>query len=423
MKATLKLLSITLLFGSPAIAQDDWGSISLNTRARYETAEQTGRDDADNTSLRARLGYTTPAKNGFKAMVEGEFTFVADEDSYNAAGVSGDSSKAVIADPESQQLDQLWAAYSGEANGTKFNAKVGRQVIALDGQRWIGHVGWRQNRQTYDAVTLGTTLAGGLDLKAGYIDNVVRIFGSDAPDSGGNASEFDSESIFLNAKYKAGDAGTFTAYGYFLDLDNAPGRIKGNDTIGLSYDGSFPLGEGKAGVHLEYANQTDGGDSPLDYSATYMHGALKGGFKGLSLELGYELLGSDETGVDDEGNPTYASVVAPLATLHKFNGFADVFLLTPTKGLEDAYVMAGYKFDLGKEFGPLIAKAWYHDFSTDEGGDDLGSEVDVVLAKPLPIKGLPGTLGALFKYADYDAPEGGNDLTRTIFELNYSQTF
>ena len=121
--------------------------------------------------------------------------------------------------------------------------------------------------------------------------------------------------------------------------------------------------------------------------------------------------------------PTFASVKAPLATLHKFNGFADVFLVTPDKGLEDRYAMAGYTFELGEAVGPLVTKVWYHDFVTDEGGDDLGSEVDVVAVKPLPIDGLPGTLAFLFKYADYDAPDGGIDVTRLSAELNYGLTF
>jgi len=421
---TVPLLATAILLSSfmftPLSAQEaeDWGSISLNSRLRYETAEQTGKEDADNTSLRTRLGYITPGFSGFKAMVEGEFTFVADEDSFNAAGVSGDPDKAVIADPESTQLDQAWLGYSTEG----FSAKVGRQVIALDGQRWVGHVGWRQNRQTFDAATLGYKM-GDVNLTYGYIDNVVRIFGSEAPDApAGNASEFDAENHILNASYNAGDMGKFTAYGYFLDMD-APGKIAGSDTIGISYDGSVPVGEGSAGVYLEYASQSDAAGNVQDYTADYLHGVLKGGIKGLSLELGYELLGSDDAGLDADGNQTFASVKSPLATLHKFNGFADVFLATPDKGLEDVYAMAGYKFDLGPDLGPLVTKLWYHDFSSDEGSDDLGSEIDAVVVKPLPLKGLPGSLSFLFKYADYDAPTGGNDLTRTSAELNYAISF
>ncbi len=50
-----------------------------------------------------------------------------------------------------------------------------------------------------------------------------------------------------------------------------------------------------------------------------------------TLGVGYELLGSDD-GV--------AAFQTPLATLHKFNGFADQFLVTPAGGLQDIYFYA-----------------------------------------------------------------------------------
>jgi hypothetical protein len=136
-----------------------------------------------------------------------------------------------------------------------------------------------------------------------------------------------------------------------------------------------------------------------------------------------ESLGSDEAGQDDEGQPTFASVKTPLATLHKFNGFADVFLTTPDKGLEDLYVMGAYTLNLGEAVGPLTAKVWYHDFSTDEGGEDLGDEVDAVLVKPLNLD-IPGKVSVLAKYADYNAPgNGAGDVERFSVELDYTVRF
>ena len=44
-----------------------------------------------------------------------------------------------------------------------------------------------------------------------------------------------------------------------------------------------------------------------------------------------------------EGNGTIG-FSTPLATLHIFQGWADVFLTTPTTGIEDFYVKAGYGF-------------------------------------------------------------------------------
>jgi hypothetical protein len=44
----------------------------------------------------------------------------------------------------------------------------------------------------------------------------------------------------------------------------------------------------------------------------------------------------------------------PLATLHKFQGWADKFLTTPVNGLADLYVNAGYT---RKGVGPLAPVA------------------------------------------------------------------
>jgi hypothetical protein len=60
-----------------------------------------------------------------------------------------------------------------------------------------------------------------------------------------------------------------------------------------------------------------------------------------------------------------------LATLHKFQGWADKFLSTPAAGIEDMYVGATAKF-LGGKFA-----LYYHDFEAEEGSADYGSEVDV----------------------------------------------
>lgn len=414
------MVGVSVLFLSPLFAGEDRGTFSLDSRLRFEQAEIDGVEDADNLSLRLRPGYLSPEWQGFQFMAEGEFTLVADKDSYNAAGVHGDADAAVIADPENAQLDQLWLSYSLQDT----RAKAGRQVLTLDNHRWIGHVGWRQNRQTYDAATFRNTSIENLTLFYGYIDNVVRIFGDDAPSSGANAKEFGSDSHLINVACNGGDLGVVTVFGYFLDLDDSPGKIAGSETIGISYKGRCTAIEDvPLGVYLEYANQRDAGDNVQDYEADYIHAAVDAAYSGLWLVLGYELLGSDSVGVDEEGMQAYASVQSPLATLHKFNGFADAFLVTPDRGLEDLYVKLGYTLDLGEAVGPLTAAVWYHEFSTDDGGDDLGQEVDAVLAKPIAIEGLPGTLQALVKYANYQAPSGGADVERLTGELNYLVTF
>ena len=82
----------------------------------------------------------------------------------------------------------------------------------------------------------------------------------------------------------------------------------------------------------------------------------------------------------------------PLATLHKFNGWADKFLATPDAGLEDTYV------SLGADLHGAKALAVFHSFEADVGGMDFGSELDVSLTYA-----VSKSVGVGLKYADYDA--------------------
>ncbi len=92
-------------------------------------------------------------------------------------------------------------------------------------------------------------------------------------------------------------------------------------------------------------------------------------FKALAaLGMGYELLGSDQGG---------AVFVTPLATGHKFNGWADVFLNNGgPNGLQDFYLYAAPKLPCGMK-GKLV----YHHFKSHEGSYKLGNELDAVVSK------------------------------------------
>ncbi|MEM7390904.1 MAG: alginate export family protein [Verrucomicrobiota bacterium] len=417
MKTSIVRGIILAFLGGSALAGEH-GDLTVDLRLRVETADIDGLESADNESARLRLGYFTKAFHGLKFGAEGEFTVPVSHGSYNAAGVHGDAAKSVIADPESYDLDQLFAEYGFG----KTSIKVGRQVITLDNHRFVGHVGWRQNRQTYDAVTIKDNTIDKLNLFYSYVDKVNRIFGSKAPSSGGNAGDTDSESHLINGSYTVSDALKVTLYAYLLELDDVPAPLS-TDSYGISAQGTLPFGEEvKFGYLAEYAMQEEAGDNPFDYDADYIHLSANSTVKGIKVAVGYELLGSDQSGVDTNGAPVFASFKTPLATLHKFNGFADRFLVTPAKGLEDFYISVSTAIPV-PNIGPVNATVAYHDFSTDEGGDDLGDEIDAVLVKAFKIDGVPGGFKAIAKYAAYSKGDTGADTDRFSFELNYSASF
>ena len=150
----------------------------------------------------------------------------------------------------------------------------------------------------------------------------------------------------------------------------------------------------------EVATQSDYGNSPFNYSTTYY--LLEGGLKvgAVTVKVGWELLGSDNR----QGFKT------PLATLHKFNGFADLFLATPGTGLQDLYVSMA-----GSPIPDLTLAAFYHKFTTGGGSTDYGSEIDLVASYKIDKR-----FTAIAKYASYDSAGYAIDTDRLTFELTFS---
>lgn len=399
------LILTTSLIAPTALAQDSAVTLNeaikaskvlANFRLRYEGADfDNGTETADALTYRARVGLETGAFLGTKLLVE--FDHIEDLAGNFNDTINGNTGFAVIADPSATELNRLQLTNTALPD-TKVT--VGRQRIILDDSRFVGNVGWRQNEQTYDAIRATNKSIKGLTVDVSYIDQVNRIFGDEAP-----SGRFDSESYIINAGYKVPIEGAdvkLSGFGYFLDLSNAG---LSSDTIG----GRLTAKKGPFSFAASYATQSDAGDNAVDYSADYYF--VEGKFKkaGFSASAGYEVLGADE---NSDGRFT-----TPLATLHKFNGFADVFLATPTNGLEDFYVRADYKTGA---VGPLpFVNMWvrYHDFSSNEGSVDLGSEIDAVVATKLTKK-----LGLLFKFADYNQGDAGTpfDRSRYSVQLDYS---
>ena len=198
----------------------------------------------------------------------------------------------------------------------KTSVKGGRQRIVLDDQRFIGNVGWRQNEQTYDGVWAQSGRSPKrLTLGYGYIADVRRIFGNEGPRS---TRDYDSNSHLARVAYDVAPWFQPVGFAYLLDLRDAP--VESSNTFGLRATGTAPFAEDWSVIYqATYAYQTDGGTSggtnPVNYHAHYALGDLALGFRPLgAIGAGYELLGSDDG---------RARVVTPLATAHKFTGWAD----------------------------------------------------------------------------------------------------
>jgi hypothetical protein len=361
------------------------GRFEANILLRSETAEQDNLAASHLVSARPRLGFTTARYKGFQAKLEGEAVVaLSDDDRYNAAGSNDQPGRTVVADPETTQINQAWLGY---AHGD-WLARAGRQRIVHDNSRWVGDVIWRQNQQTFDALSLETRAIDGAVLSYAYVDAVRRVFGDVSGLPPAN-EDYDSRSHLLHAEYGGLKAGRIVAYAYLLDLDNPSSPAARNNssaTYGGFLQGSWTPKSRPAwrlNYRGEFAWQIDHGRSSLDYSAPYYSAEITADAGRFSAGGGYEVLGADQGG----------SVRAPLSTLHAFNGWADVFLTTPADGLHDLYVSCGVRLP-----GEIPLRLIYHRFSADDGSADNGRETNVVASRR-----FGKWVTALVKYAHYTA--------------------
>lgn len=337
------------------------GSTSVSFRLRFEDVEQDGSNDVDALTLKSRLTYKTADYNGFSALFEADNTTAIGSEDYNT-GPNNTIGGTVIADGEYTDVNQAYVAYGAGDTVVKF----GRQRILLDNQRFVGGVGFRQNEQTYDALTLTNKSLPDTTLFYGYVAEVNDIFERD----------FKHETHLLNAKYTGLPFGTLVGYYYQVEPDAADSI----DTFGVRFTGSQPAGDAKLLYTAEYATQDQNDGSKPDYYV------LEGGVSvsGVTAKLGYEVLEGDGTNGFD----------TPLATKHKFQGWADAFLPTPADGIEDLYLSVGTKV------AGVKLLAVYHDYDSENTSADLGSEFGFVVAKS-----FGKNYGLSLKYADFDGED------------------
>jgi len=355
----------------------------ISLRYRYEMVEQDGvPEDAHASTLKARLSWKSGEVKGWFGKVEVDTVSLLGSDNYNDT-LNGRSDHPVVADPKGTDLNQAYLGY--KAGGLLLTA--GRQRIVHGNQRFVGGVAWRQNEQTFDGYRAQWNASESIKLDYSYVYNVNRIFGPD-----GARADLKGQIHLFDLGYKLSKGHNVSFHYYSLDFDTA--AALSNNTLGVTYDGKL----GPVKLHAAYAKQTDTGDNPVDYSADYWNLEVGTKLSMLNLSIGYELLGSDNG----------KGFVTPLATLHKFQGFADKFLATPGAGVEDLYIKGSGKI------GKLGLSVTWHDLSADEGNADYGDEWDLVAKYPL-VKNA----GLLVKYARFSSDEFASDTDKFWAMLNY----
>jgi len=365
------------------------GKAHVALRYRYEHVNQDNAlKDANASTVRIRLNYKTADWGDWSGFLE--FDHIAEvivNDFNSGAGTSpGRTQYSTVADPKGSDLNQLYLQYSTSED---WLLKLGRQRILLDNQRFVGGVGWRQNEQTFDALGLTIRSIPNTELFYSYIENVNTIFGDKVP-----AGDLSSNTHLLNAKIKLGNTWSITPYAYYIDVEDVP--LLSTSTYGARFTGKTAAGGGTINFTAELATQSDAADNPVNYDADYAHiNILWTAKNGLALGAAYESLGGDAVF-------SGMSFRTPLATLHAFQGWADQFLATPGSGVDDLYVTVKYKA------ASWNLQAVYHDFSSEAGSGDFGTELDIAASKKLGDR-----YGLLLKAAFFDADAAATSFVDT----------
>jgi hypothetical protein len=360
-------------------------------RYRFEQVdEEPFTSKARASILRLRFGYETAAWRGARALLEVDHLAAIGPETFDSTR-NGRATRPIIADPPATDLNVAALRWQwGEADWL-----VGRQRLILDNQRFIGNVGWRQNEQTYDAITWRTKWLPRTALLLGYLDNVNRVFG---PDRGAPVADWRMRGWIAHGSVDAGSFGTLTPFVHLMDIRNAPALSHRN--VGVSWQGSAAAGAVTGSWLVSWAAQQEYGKNSTNYSARYWHLEVGGARGPAAVRVGREILGGDAAQPERRFQ-------TPLATLHAFQGWADKFLVTPAQGIEDDYASIGLKWR-----GLDVQLVW-HDFEAEAVDREYGSEWDLSLAwRPRPKTEL------LLKAARYTSDGFATDTTKLWLQVS-----
>jgi tetratricopeptide (TPR) repeat protein len=369
------------------------GTPSVALRYRYELVDDGAFDrEAHASTLRTVLGYRTLPYRGFSFFLQAQNVAAIGNDLFDNRGAghlaNGVSDRPAVSDPSQTRMQQVY----GRLEAFDTTLDVGRREIAYGDHRFIGDVNWRQNHQAFDAIHLSNRSLPKTTLSYTFADKVIRIDGGTK----------DMSSHFVNALVALDPNLSLELFSYLLDYDAAVDAPLSSQSYGGKLSGRRPLLEKHQLLfEAQYGKQMDFGANPADRDADYLH--LVGGVglsRKLTLKLGRELLG---------GSPANGVFQTPLATLFKFNGWADKFLTTPPNGLVDWYVSGEGRL---RSLGWIVA---YHDFSADAGGDAYGSELDARAVFSTSWKQSFGAQLALYREDGF-----GTDTTKLWIWTEYS---
>lgn len=329
----------------------------------------------------ARGGGEFPLTARLRLLVEGEGVAALAGRHDDGRGIR--AARPRIPDPPNAELNRLMLA-ADLAPG--WSLALGRQYVTDSRQRYFGRSGWRQSRQSFDALVIAGEWSPAIAFEIAYLDRVWRSVGRFHPDPRERSQRLDGLLATARLRLPAG-----TLEGFVHELNSDSPSLRSHHNQGLRWQGQSEWSSFGTGLLLEVARQRQpGGARWLPYRA----GELALGSPDLRLVLGFEYEGGD-------GETAFQT---PLGSGHSFNGWADRFSTTPQDGLLDRYLAITGTHALGAG-GTWIVRR--HLFRATRGGERFGSEWNAELTFARTFAGL-----LRLKLADHRGRSAGEDLAK-----------
>jgi len=368
-------------------------TVNLQFRYRLENVDQDNTlENATASTLRSRLTLNTGSWLSTTALFEVDHVTNIGAENYNST-VNGQTQHSVIADPTGTDINQAALLVSPWQGG---QMTLGRQRVNLHNQRFIGSVGWRQNEQTFDGVRFTQQLQPNWQLDIASFHNANRVFGPN-----GSAADLHGRFSLASLNWQLLPNQQISAFHYDFDFEPLQSRgLTGRNSLtqGLDYSGNLTALPAMK-WQLAIAKQQDAHQAPINFQHQYHRIDVSYAFKNFTAKLLQERLAGD-------GSSAFQT---PFATLHAFQGFADLFLTTPNSGLRDHAIEVSVPVQTVK-----IGASW-HRYDSDAGHQRLGTELNLTAAYDVQPQ-----LNLLLKVACYQADSFAVDTHKVWLMASYS---
>jgi alginate export protein len=372
------------------------GRLSLELRPRYNRIEESNYPKTtDGGTMRTVIGWTTAPYRGWRVRIEGINASHPGPAHFNDDPADfATSPYPLLPDPTYTGMNQAYLDYSGDG----LRARLGRQVVRLENQRWVSDNDFRQIPQVFDGVALAYEGLERVRLAASYFDRVRTTSGTSSK----------LRLTLLDAAWNPTPQHAISAYavlhdqpqnGAFTGFANNSYRV-----LGLKAEGSaWRFANGIEVPYLADIARQDayaGGDSRID--ARYWRVGAGFASRNWTIRADRELKGS---------NAGAYGVQMPLTDFYAYNGWTLNFFFTPPQGLRDDWLTLRWTA------GPLTLYGESHRFHSDAGSLDFGREQDLGVTWE-----IMGGLNARLQHARYDPGAGlaGATIRKTWLTLTYN---